>query len=134
MANAGITEKTIKTRFKRFLLLLPGFQTLCRRLTRDHVRAIMYHRFSAEGQDHPRRLPVREFAWQAAYLARHHAGWRPDDQLAALGQAIAADGGPPVVITVDDGYADFASLAYPVLQRHSLPVSILWRPSPCLTN
>ncbi len=124
MANAGITEKTIKTLLKRFLLLLPGFQSLSRRLTRDHVRAIMYHRFSAEGHDHPRRLPVREFAWQAAYLTRHHTGWRPDDQLAALGKPIASDDGPPVVITIDDGYADFASLAYPLLQRHSLPATV----------
>lgn len=104
--------------------MLPGFQALCRRLTRDHVRVIMYHRFSPEGQDHPRRLPAREFAWQAAYLARHHRGWTPEQQLAAAGRPLAGRGGPAVVITVDDGYADFVTIAHPILALHNLPAMV----------
>ena len=117
-------EKSIKTRLKNLLLHVPGFQALCRRLTRDHVRVIMYHRFSPEGQDHPRRLPFLEFAWQLTYLERHHLVWTPDEQLDNSGRQFPAAGGPPVVITVDDGYADFATVAFPLLQIHNLPATI----------
>ncbi len=78
----------------------------------------MYHRFCPASQSHPRRLPVSEFAWQMAYIARHHPCWLPDDQLDK--KPVAA----PVVITVDDGYADFATLAAPVLRHHGLPATV----------
>jgi len=80
----------------------------------------MYHRFSPVGQNHPRRLPIAEFDWQMKYLARHHPCWLPDEQLDKGQTATSA----PVVITVDDGYADFASLAAPVLQQYGLTAAV----------
>ncbi len=113
----------IKHQLKRLALALPGFQALCRRATRRHVRVLMYHRFSADGSDHPRRLPVRTFARHLDYLARHHRVWTPDQQFAADAAALDA-GAPPVVLTVDDGYADFAGLAAPLLARHGMPAMV----------
>jgi len=119
-----IYGETIKTRLKNILLNFPGFQALCRRLTRNHVRVIMYHRFSPEGQFHARRLPVLEFAWQLEYLAKHHQVWTPDEQLDQSGRPLSTPEGPPVVITVDDGYADFATVAFPLLQSQNLPATV----------
>jgi len=114
---------SVRRSLKTLLLGLPGFQPACRRLTRRHVRAVMYHRFSPAGQDHPRRLPAAELDWQLAHVARHHRAWTPDRQLDA-GDGPTDGGAPPVVVTVDDGYADFARVAAPLLQRHRIPATI----------
>ena len=38
----------MKNKAKKILLNIPGFQFLCRFLTKKHIRVLMYHRFSAE--------------------------------------------------------------------------------------
>lgn len=109
---------------KKILLILPGFQPLCRRLTRNHVRVIMYHRFCPEGENHPRRLAAAEFSWQLRYLAKYHLGWNPDDQLEHLKRPASPPDRPPFIITVDDGYADFASVAFPLLSESNLSAMV----------
>jgi hypothetical protein len=48
-----------------------------------------------------------------------------DDALDALdGAAPAVARRYPVVVTFDDGTADFAELAHPVLERHGIPATI----------
>jgi len=90
-------------------------------LTRGRVRILMYHRFGTAGMQ--RRLDVREFDEHVRYIAKNFAPRRLDDVVARLHA-----GQPPedrtVVITVDDGYADFYEHAYPVLRRHRVPATV----------
>ncbi len=103
---------------KRILLALPGFQALCRRLTSGVPRVLMYHRFRADDEDRPRSLPAAVLDRQLAYLARHHRRWRSADLLAHLAGETPPPDGCPVLLTIDDGYADVGAVAAPLLSRH----------------
>ena len=105
---------------KRFLLGLPGFERLCLRLTRGHVRTIMYHRFVGTDDLGIRHLDAAEFERQVAYLARLGNVITPLDHLAALNGETTLPAAP-VVLTIDDGYRDFHDLAFPILERYGLP-------------
>ncbi|MCP4570870.1 MAG: polysaccharide deacetylase family protein [bacterium] len=113
-------KKTLKT----LLLACPGFQALCRLLTRSHVRALMYHRFSDEATGDPRFLDRATLDLQMAYIRRHHAVWAPDDHVAAVGEGPRPAGACPVVVTIDDGYRDVFDLAYPLFARHRIPAML----------
>lgn len=85
----------------------------------------MYHAFGASTEPASRYvLPVRRFARQMAWLK--WMGYRVislDEYLRCRRQYSL----PPrraVVITIDDGYADNWTLAYPVLQRYNFPATI----------
>jgi len=103
------------------LLACPGFEALCRSLTARHVRAVMFHRFCSDEDGDRRHLDRDALLWQIRYLVRHHTTWTPDDHLEALG-ARWPGGRCPVVITVDDGYRDFADIAFPLFRDHDVPV------------
>jgi peptidoglycan/xylan/chitin deacetylase (PgdA/CDA1 family) len=100
---------------KRILLAVPGFQRLCRLLTRRHVRVLMYHRFTA-GSDDRDGLPARVFRDQLRLILADHAVWTPAQQLRARGGE-PVPGRCPVVITTDDGYADYYEVAFPILRE-----------------
>jgi len=118
-------ERTaIKSKIKRFLLELPGFQELCRRLSRKHIRVLMYHRFEKTGEVRPRHLPSTIFSKQLDYILRHHQVWEPDQQLAAITDSSLLKGKPPVIITIDDGYLDFFEVAFPLLKERALPATL----------
>ncbi len=114
----------MKKRVKTWLLACPGFEAVCRALTRRHVRAIMYHRFSAHATGDPRFVDAATLDKQAAYIKRHHAAWDPDKHRRALAATSWPGGSCPVVITTDDGYADYAAIAHPVFTRHGLPAML----------
>jgi glycosyltransferase involved in cell wall biosynthesis/peptidoglycan/xylan/chitin deacetylase (PgdA/CDA1 family) len=95
-----------------------------RRLTRGPV-ILMYHTFGKPGEPPSRYvIPVRRFARQMAWLKwrRYHVlsleeflRYRCEHSL------------PParsVVITIDDGYADTRTFAYPILHRYGFPATI----------
>ena len=115
---------TVKRRLKSILLSTPGFQRLCRLLTRKHVRVIMYHRFVFEHDVDPRFLDLASLRRQMYYITRHHVTWTPDIQLAALQGKRWPGGSCPVIITVDDGYHDFFEIAYPVLKEFKVPAML----------
>lgn len=106
---------------KRFLLRLPGFEGACLRLTRDRERVLMYHRFTDDPAAEPDATPADRFARQLdllqarcrvvgpAALVDQQEGRRPRSRR------------PLAVVTVDDGYADFERVAFPVLQARGLP-------------
>lgn len=98
-----------------------GLWRLTRRLTRDVPRIFMLHRFAAmpdaqhTGADELRRFIQAigkecEFVTLRELITRHQAGTRPERPLA--------------VITVDDGYADFHSIALPVLRECRVPATV----------
>jgi peptidoglycan/xylan/chitin deacetylase (PgdA/CDA1 family) len=89
-----------------------------------HVPILMYHYISvnplAPGDIVRTRLsvPPAQFAQQLAYL--HRAGYTTitlDDLVAALHLRTVLPH-KPVILTFDDGYADFFTNAYPLLQRY----------------
>jgi peptidoglycan/xylan/chitin deacetylase (PgdA/CDA1 family) len=68
-------------------------------------------------------LPLSTFAEQMAFLASHARVVTLSDGLAAVADpGVAHD--PMVAITFDDGTADFADVALPVLVRHAVPVTL----------
>lgn len=108
---------------KKYLLSLPGFQGLCRFLTRKHVRTLMYHRFSEAGINKPGFINREQLRSHMQYISRHHPFWAPADHLDALDNKRTWVH-CPVVITVDDGYHDFFEVAWPVFREADVPAML----------
>lgn len=92
------------------------------------VPILMYHSISDRPNAETRPLAVRPsaFAEQLSYLKEN--GFTPltvADLVASLhrnnGRSIPER---PIVVTFDDGYADFHSEALPVLERHDFPATV----------
>jgi peptidoglycan/xylan/chitin deacetylase (PgdA/CDA1 family) len=89
------------------------------RPARRGVVVLLYHRVGA-GSGLAVDLPLHLFDAQMAALAASGRVATLDDALATLtGPAPAS--GDPIVVTFDDGTADFADHALPILQRHAIP-------------
>ena len=88
------------------------------------VVVLIYHRVgrrSALDVD----LAVADFTHQMEYLATSQRVVSLDEALDRLDETAPADSGAgPIVITFDDGTADFAELAYPVLARLGLAATL----------
>ena len=70
-------------------------------------------------------LPLATFDAQMAALAASGRVRSIDDALDALDRPAPADAAAdPVVVTFDDGTADFADHAHPVLERHAIPATL----------
>lgn len=110
----------LKTKLVQVIGPLGGYQ-VSRRLTRDTPRVLMYHRFS--DQPRPGYVHRMEFTRQVDYLVRHFNVMRLDQLLERL---VGNDSCPEnaVVITVDDGYADFHDIAWPVLREAGVPATL----------
>lgn len=122
--GATFHEITMKKTLKKLLLDCPGFEALCRLLTRSHVRALMYHRFSDEATDDPRFVDRGALRRQMELIRRHHTVWAPDDHLAAVAGGRRPDGACPVVVTIDDGYRDVFEVAFPVFAGSGVPAML----------
>ena len=114
----------MKHALKKVLLALPGFQALCRRLTRRHVRALMYHRFSSAGVSHDGHPDRATLAWQMARIVERHAVWSVARHHEAVVGSRPVDANCPVVVTVDDGYRDVYKVAFPVFREYRIPAMI----------
>jgi len=93
------------------------------RLARRHEAMILtFHRFSEDGQDSSRALPIQRFEEYMRYLA----GRCRVVPLRDLAQQLRRGTVRPytVAVTVDDGYEEFFSLAVPVLRTYGIPASI----------
>jgi peptidoglycan/xylan/chitin deacetylase (PgdA/CDA1 family) len=91
---------------------------------RPGVVVLIYHRVgAASGLEVD--LPLDRFRAQMALLASSGRVRTLDTALEELsGDPPEASVGPPIVITFDDGTADFADAALPVLIEHQLPVTL----------
>ena len=94
---------------------------------RGGVVVLIYHRVGGEsGLEFD--LPIDVFDAQAEVLAVSGRVVRLGDALRRLAQPAGGTGdGPdagPLVVTFDDGTADFVDHALPILERHGLPVTL----------
>lgn len=107
--------RNLKARAK--VLLNP----LARFATKRCARVLMYHRFGPG--DPSRRLGAEQLDQQLHFL-RHYFHVVPLREIVSR----LKDGVPfepySVALTVDDAYADFGEYAYPVFQKHNVPVTI----------
>jgi peptidoglycan/xylan/chitin deacetylase (PgdA/CDA1 family) len=88
------------------------------------VTVLIYHRVGARTPLDV-DLPLATFTGQMEALAASGRVRAIDDALDALDRpAAATPEADPVVVTFDDGTADFAELAHPVLERFGLPATL----------
>ncbi|GLI39240.1 polysaccharide deacetylase family protein [Geobacter hydrogenophilus] len=118
----------IKQYFKNLLYFIVYYSgalhaliMLMRLVSRNHRGLILFfHRFDDGSSDHllP-SLHVREFEKQVGHLKRMYSVATMDAvaDSVAKGNPFAA---PVVAITIDDGYRDNYTLAYPVLKKHGV--------------
>ena len=81
------------------------------------ITFLIYHRVGGRTASNV-DLPTDLFERQVAELARAGRIVAIDDAVARLASGEAIQGAPPVVLTFDDGTADWAEEALPVLARH----------------
>lgn len=98
-----------------------GLYQLARQLTAGVPKILMYHRFSESPA--PGYTSRASFSSQLAYLKRHYTVLSLSDIVRARrqGRAIAPNA---VILTVDDGYVDFYSIAFPLLQESGLSATL----------
>lgn len=92
----------------------------------ESIPILMYHAVAEQPPAATRRLSVSpdSFEEQVTHLAEHGFTGLTFSDLAdafATGRALPER---PVVLTFDDGYADFAAAAWPILRRHDFPATV----------
>ena len=85
----------------------------------DGLTVLIYHRVGGDTRDE-RDLSPTAFREQMHVLTRHRV-LHIDE---ALGELVAGDDRPKVVITFDDGFADIETTALPILAEHGLPFTL----------
>lgn len=112
MSRVTIESVSLRSTAVRAFDALRGPE-LIRWWNRRYLRILMYHRFTSSEQ-----LSV-----QCEHLGRYYCVLSLD-QVAEL-----LDSGEPfperaAAVTIDDGYADFATIAHPVFSRYQIPVTV----------
>jgi peptidoglycan/xylan/chitin deacetylase (PgdA/CDA1 family) len=90
------------------------------------VPILMYHSVAECPPPTTRRLSVSpdSFAEHVAFLVEHGFTGMTFSDLADAFEAGRPLPKRPVVLTFDDGYADFATEAWPILRRHDFPATV----------
>ena len=94
---------------------------------RPRVAILMYHSIAASSTASLRDLTVDPSQFDEQLAALRGAGARlvgVDEVPGLLAGHAHADGGPTVAITIDDGLADVATDALPVLARYDAPATL----------
>lgn len=97
-----------------------GGLRITRWMTRRIPRILLYHRFGSDNEG--RRTSADAFERHVMFLKRHCRVMA----MAELGEMLRTGSRVPdnaAVITVDDGYEDFYTHAFPVLSRHGIPAT-----------
>src|SRR5436853_182232 len=100
----------------------------CRGLVRNVAIIFMLHRFS-DADRGVEGVPIESLRARLAFLRRH--GFRLGSFQDLLSEAPPGKGSAPLVLfTVDDGYAEFASVAAPVFAEFDCPVTVFLTTGP----
>lgn len=93
---------------------------------RNHVPVLMYHRIAEEGPDElaPYRVAPGLFREQMAWLRRHGYHALNAGEVGWFLRSRSAFAGRPVLLSFDDGYQDFADVAWPVLREHDFTAEV----------
>ena len=102
---------------------------LWRPLVNDVAVVMTLHRFADPDRGVP-GTPVDLLRANLAFLRQHRFQVSSLNDLLSADAADARTGGPRVVFTVDDGYAEFASLAAPVFAEFDCPVTVFMTTGP----
>lgn len=94
---------------------------VARKLTAHRPRILMYHRFGPDGGS--RHLGSRAFEMQLQHLVSRFRPAHLHDVVKRIRSGEPLDS-RTVVLTVDDGYQDFADYAYPLLQKYEVPATV----------
>lgn len=92
----------------------------------EAVPILMYHSVAQEPPSATRRLSVTpdSFEQQVAFLVDQGFTGMTFSDLADAFETGRRLPKRPVVLTFDDGYADFAANAWPILRRHDFPATV----------
>jgi peptidoglycan/xylan/chitin deacetylase (PgdA/CDA1 family)/protein-L-isoaspartate O-methyltransferase len=93
---------------------------------RPHVPILMYHQIAADGPEElaRHRIDADGFAEQMLWLRRNGYHTINSEQLAWFLVNDYPFEGRPLLITFDDGYEDFADLAWPILKANDLSAEV----------
>jgi peptidoglycan/xylan/chitin deacetylase (PgdA/CDA1 family) len=87
------------------------------------ITVLIYHRVGG-GSDSAVDLPAATFEAHLEHLRRHHRVLTLDAAVDELSAPSADPVEPAVVLTFDDGTADFTDVAVPLLARHEIPATL----------
>lgn len=102
-------------------LTAASLRPLARAVTARTPRILMYHRFTTRGEW--RKTDVAQFEAQLAYIRKYFKPVRLRDLVRAQthGEPISRRA---VVVTIDDGYADFGHHAADLLEKYEIPSTL----------
>lgn len=89
----------------------------------DGLAVLIYHRVGGRTSVSV-DLPTDRFTEQLAHLGEHYLPVPLAEAAAALEVGLRPPGRPPIVVTFDDGTADFVDEALPLLVDHDVPVTL----------
>lgn len=98
-----------------------GLYRVARQLTAGVPKILMYHRFSEVKQ--PGFTSRQSFEDQLQYLKQHHSVLTLNDIVSARLEHMPIPKNA-VLLTVDDGFLDFYSIAFPLLRQYQLPATL----------
>ncbi|MDB5461458.1 MAG: hypothetical protein JWO72_3199, partial [Caulobacteraceae bacterium] len=97
------------------------------------IPILVYHRVAPDGDGPPGldryRTTPQAFENQISFLRRHGYWGLTIRQLTRALEKKMPLPGRPVMLTFDDGYSDFATHAWPVLEKHDFPATLFVVPA-----
>ena len=113
--------KPIKPLILNTLYHLKFFDIL-RRFQKNRVLILMYHRFS--NKEEPFKIPQKVFENQILFLKKKYNFISLKYYSEVLDEKKADLPTNPIILTIDDGYEDNYTFAYPILKKYSIPATI----------
>lgn len=123
-----MTGPTPRSAVQRLVASAPiGY--LLRAIAPQHATVLMYHRFVPGHSPDGATTPAADVREMLAYLRRHRYHLMPLRDLLEAGSSHnrakdRAGLAGAVAVTVDDGYADFAEVAHPILAEFDCPATV----------